>query len=73
MTASEKKYDLLKRQNEEIKVNKTKYHLGVYLLISLIQILFITTNLVILITNLALVLLCAINIWNNPISATFFH
>ena len=36
MTASEENYDLLKRQNEEIKVNKTKYHLGVYLLKSLI-------------------------------------
>ena len=36
MTASEENYDLLKRQNEEIKVNKTKYNLGVYLLKSLI-------------------------------------
>ena len=35
MTASEENYDLLKRQNEEIKVNKTKYHSGLYLLKSI--------------------------------------
>ena len=29
MTASEEKYDLLKRQNKEIKVNKTKYPSGI--------------------------------------------